>query len=386
MIWATLYFCCGITFAYFFRMPFWLIISCAFTLLITCLISLKKDLTFKILLPCLIFTLGALFFKNTYILPKSHISRFILYKNDTVFTVKGFINSQPQLKDGRLLFLFRTQELEFYSAHYKCSGDILVHLKGAGDLAYGEAFVLRGSLHRPFKLYNDSISAIMRVNSSSCAVSLGKNCAHPLIRLAYFLRNRVEAIIQQRLSRLAAGILEAMVLGEKSDIPPVIYDSMSKTGTVHILVVSGFNVGVVAFIIMLLLKILRVPRVLRYITTISCLVIYCFATGASSPVVRATVMAIFFLAGFLISREPDIGNSLSLAALFILLVNPRELFSISFQLSFVALRTIIFLYPRLKVFSKAGDIKIRAFKVHRGRLPGFSICLARNFWIYLLLF
>jgi len=71
-------------------------------------------------------------------------------------------------------------------------------------------------------------------------------------------------------------------------------------------------------------------------------------TGASNPVVRSTVMAIVFMLGFLLKREPDIYNSLSVAGLFILVANPRQLFDIGFQLSFVSVITIVYLYPALR--------------------------------------
>jgi len=382
MIWIVFYLGCGITFAHFFRMQFWLIFICALVLFIACLICIRKNLVFKIFSSCLIFFLGALILKNTYILPKSHISNFIFYKNSTVFTAKGFVNSQPELKEGRVSFLFRMQELEFNNSHYKCSGDILAHLKGTKDLDYGEVLILRGTMHKPFKLYGDRVSAIMNVNSPGCAVSLGENYGQPFLRLAYFLKDRIEAIIYQRLSKLAAGVLDAMVLGEKSNIPSVIYDSMSKTGTVHILVVSGFNVGVTAFIAFLSLKILRIPRRVRCFLVIFCLIIYCFATGVSSPVVRATIMAIFLLAGLIIKREADIRNSFSLAALFILFLNPRDLFSISFQLSFVCVAAIVFLYPKLKAIFRSESINSGILKfVVEGCLVSLSTWLVTLWFV-----
>jgi competence protein ComEC len=153
-----------------------------------------------------------------------------------------------------------------------------------------------------------------------------------------------------------------MVLGDKKNIPPAVYDSMSKTGTVHILVVSGFNVGIVAFIIMLILKVSRLPRKARYVLAILCVIIYCFATGVQAPVLRATIMAVFLLTGFLIRREPDVRNSFSLAMFFILLTDPRALFSISFQLSFVSVAAIVFLYPKLKAFFRVDYLKLKVFK------------------------
>ncbi|MCX5709453.1 MAG: ComEC/Rec2 family competence protein, partial [Candidatus Omnitrophica bacterium] len=135
-----------------------------------------------------------------------------------------------------------------------------------------------------------------------------------------------------------------------------------KTGTVHILVVSGFNVGIVAFISMLFLKVLRVARRWRQGLTILVLIAYCLMTGSSNPVMRATVMGVFFLTGFLLEREPDIYNALALAALFILIINPGQLSDIGFQLSFASVIAIVYIYPKLCAFFKIDKLKIGAIK------------------------
>jgi len=87
-------------------------------------------------------------------------------------------------------------------------------------------------------------------------------------------------------------------------------------------------------------------------------------------------MGIFFLLGFLIKREPDINNSLSLAALSILLINPGELFSISFQLSFVSVSAIVYLYPKLKSFFRIELINLRPLRfIAEGCLVSLSAWL-----------
>ncbi len=376
LTWLTFYFCSGITFAYFFRLPFWLVYFFAAIFFIAAVFCTRKDFSVKILFPLLTFTLGCLLLRNAYILPRYHVSKFIFYKNATVYTIKGFINSPPVHEAGRLKFIFSVRELGFNNANYQSSGDIVVYLKGGENLSYADALLLRGSIHKPFKLYSDNIAAVMHVGTPGSVVRLPKNHIRPVHKFSFYLKEKIEKIIYRNLSALSASILDAMVLGEKANIPSVIYDAMIKSGSVHILVVSGFNVGVVAFIIMLLLKILRLPRRGRYLLAIPCLIIYCFATGSSSPVVRATVMAIFFLLGFLAEREPDIYNSLSLAALFILLINPKALLSISFQLSFMSVLAIVYLYPKLKSFLRLGHIKSKIMRfIAEGFLVSFSAWL-----------
>jgi competence protein ComEC len=188
---------------------------------------------------------------------------------------------------------------------------------------------------------------------------LGKNKGFWLKQLAFQLKDKMEGIILKHLAPLPASILDAMILGERRGIPRFINNAMIKTGTVHILVVSGFNVGIVIFVFILLLKLLRLSRQLRFIIVIPAAVIYCFVTGVSNPVVRATIMAIIFMLGFLLAREADIYNSLSISALFILGFNPRQLFDIGFQLSFASVASIICLYPKIRDFLRLGRLKIR---------------------------
>jgi competence protein ComEC len=150
-----------------------------------------------------------------------------------------------------------------------------------------------------------------------------------------------------------------MILGERKDIPPNIYRAMIKSGTVHILVVSGFNVGIVYFTALLFLKVLRLKRRMIICLSMPLLVFYCLLTGGSNPVLRATVMAIVFLPAYLVKREPDIYNSCAIAGLFILIRQPRQLFDIGFQLSFASVISIVCLYPKMKLFFRSDNLKIR---------------------------
>jgi competence protein ComEC len=156
--------------------------------------------------------------------------------------------------------------------------------------------------------------------------------------------------------------VDAMILGERSCIPAFINNSMVKSGTVHILVVSGFNVAIVALLVNLVLKLIRLPRKTRFYIATLLLIIYCLATGASNPVIRATVMAVVLMFAYLVKRDPDIYNSAALAALFILGVNPRQLFDVGFQLSFISVLSIVYLYPKIRLLLRVEALKIQSLK------------------------
>ncbi|MDD4894879.1 MAG: ComEC/Rec2 family competence protein [Candidatus Omnitrophica bacterium] len=398
MVIFVLIFCLGIFVTFRVRLPFLLVYVVAFVFLLLSLLLLKRELIFNVSLCLLIFFFAISLCRNYQILSRSHISRFILYKSSSTQTVKGIVNSQPLFQNNLISFILKAKEVQIDKFKYNTSGNILVRIRSNKNLpfacarlkglGYGEEVVLRGNLFRPFRfgstsrqsyrdfLYNQNIFSIMNVKTAYAVTRLKQNRGFILKRLALQLKEGILETIFKHVSFVPAAILGAMILGEKSKIPALVNNSMMKTGTVHILVVSGFNVALVASIIILSLRLARVPRAARFYIACPLIIIYCFMTGASTPVVRATIMAIFFMFAYLIRREADIYNSCALAAICILAVNPRQLFDIGFQLSFVSVISIVWIYPKLRLFIpekalKAGYVKFLA----EGFLVSFSAWL-----------
>ena len=101
-----------------------------------------------------------------------------------------------------------------------------------------------------------------------------------------------------------------------------------------------------------LFKLLRLKREIYYILTMLSLIFLMVLTGSSASVVRATIMCIIFLTGKLLGRPVDAYNSLGTAALIILAINPKDLFDIGFQLSFIAVGSMVYFMPKLTQFIK----------------------------------
>ena len=327
---------------------------------------------------------GSAILQNSRFLPANHISKYAFYKSTNSLAIRGFVESQPSVVNNRTSFIFNTREIQFSGRKYYSCGKTLVRLAGKADLVYGEELILKGHLYRLFNFGKDSSSyrdylnrqgiyTLCNVLPKSGILKLNRNRGFFLKKFSLRLKDNLEKVIFRHTSFICAAVLDAMVLGEKSNIPQTIYNAMIKSGTVHILVVSGFNVGIVAFLIMLLLKICRIPKMVRILITSVLLVIYCFLTGASNPVVRATVMGIVFLVAYFIKRDPDIYNSCAIAAVFILIKNPNQLFDIGFQLSFVSVVSIIYLYPKIKSIFPIESLKLKPLRfILDGLLVSFS--------------
>lgn len=243
----ALVFCLGIIVAGEFKIPFLLIYFLAGIFLILSFFAFRKGLRFEILLIVLFFLLGIGALKNSQILPKCHISKYAYYKNNRLYTLKGFIVSEPVFKINKTSFLFRAQELSFDNFKTKTCGDTLTHIKARRDLHYDDCLILSGSLYRPFKTVNLSpgsyrdylasqgIHSVLNVSMPSRIIKLNYCKGSIVKKFAIWLKKRMEGIIFKYLSPVAASIVDAMILGEKKNIPPLLYNSMVKSGTVHIL-------------------------------------------------------------------------------------------------------------------------------------------------------
>ena len=167
------------------------------------------------------------------------------------------------------------------------------------------------------------------------------------VGLIYNIRRSLSTAIEKDFTGDEAGMLKALLLGERADVSQPVNDKFLKSGTIHILSVSGLHIAMVIGIFWWLLGLLAVSGRLRSIVLILITILYATLTGFSTPVVRSGLMTIIFLAAELFRRKSNSINSLAFAALLILIVNPNELFSIGFQLSFISVLAIIIFYKEI---------------------------------------
>jgi len=348
----------GIIVGTYFRIPFFALCSIAITFLLFALASVKQSKKFSIYILLAVFILGALVLKNSQILANHHIARLIPYKAESV-SVVGVIDSDPIYQERTTSFILRAEKVGLRDFWQKASGRILVRVSRKEAFSYGDRLFLRGNLYQPFSspegfnykdyLRHQNVYLILSISKTNGSIKkIEQNCANPLVSFSLKIKHRLREVLVKNLSAFSAGILNALILGDRQDLSRYLLDIFMNLGTIHIIAISGFNVGIVALIILSILKIIKIPRRTRSILTILLLMIYCILTGMSPPVVRATLMGAIFLCAYFFKREVNIYNSLSIAVLIILAVNPWQLFEISFQLSFLSVFFIVWLAPKIK--------------------------------------
>lgn len=361
-------FCLGIITAAYLKIPFPVFYLLTFLSLIFSILFLRHNAKIYIFIFCLSFFLGATVLKNSQILSNCHIAKLIPYKSGSV-SLTGVIDSDSTYQNRNVSFILKVERLKIDETWVKVCGKVLVRSVRRNDFSYGDRLLLGGRLYRPFSfpksgfnyrnyLRGQGIYLILSARKGGIVKHLDKNAGNPLKSFAFRIRQKMRDVIVKNLSPFSAGILNAIILGERQNLPVYVRDLLAKSGTIHIIAISGLHLGIVAYIILLTLKIIKIPRRPRYILAIFLLIIYCTLTGAKTPVMRATVMAAILLFGYFLKRENNIYNSLSVAALIILAVNPWQLFEVSFQLSFLSVISIIWLSPKIKSLFPEGLNKI----------------------------
>jgi competence protein ComEC len=144
-----------------------------------------------------------------------------------------------------------------------------------------------------------------------------------------------------------ANFLTGLLLGDRTDLSDEIKNAFMNTGTIHVLAVSGSHVVLVAEIIFIVVGLLRFTGRTKYTLAIIFLIYYMFLTGATPSVVRATLMVILLYIGKILQERTDVYNLLGASAVIILLIEPRQLFDVGFQLSFSAVFSIVYFYPKV---------------------------------------
>jgi competence protein ComEC len=166
------------------------------------------------------------------------------------------------------------------------------------------------------------------------------------INLRAYLINQYKKV---GLSDDELGLISALALGSKDELGEKVKKSFQTVGASHILSVSGMHVGIIYVALEFMLNFFFRNRkhLFKFLIIAFFLWFYAFLTGLSPSVLRATVMFSFVLFGKILNKPLNIYNSLAASAFFLLLFNPYLIFNVGFQLSYLAVAGIVFLYPKI---------------------------------------
>jgi ComEC/Rec2-related protein len=232
---------------------------------------------------------------------------------------------------------------------------------------YGDTISVRGQLelpagprnpggfdYRTYLAHNGIHATLFAVRPEDWHIisESGEN-GNPFLTLAYALRRAVLRHARIGFTPERGAVLSGILLGDRTNLPADLREDFERTGTTHILATAGLHVGLVMALLIGLFRTLRLSLRPALVCTLLCLALYIPMTGERVAMTRAAIMALVYLGGMLLEREPYLPNTLSLAALILLVGNPLSLFDAGFQLSFGIVITVAMLSPLMQRLRKA---------------------------------
>lgn len=142
-----------------------------------------------------------------------------------------------------------------------------------------------------------------------------------------------------------ASLVTGMTIGQAGSMAKATKDLFRATGTAHIMVVSGYNVGVTATVVSTILRFLGVPRRQTFLVVAGSMVAFAVFVGSQAPVLRAAVMGVVLIWARASGRKADRANVFLFGMACLLALAPQEQFSLSFLLSFSAVAGLLWLSP-----------------------------------------
>jgi competence protein ComEC len=317
----------------------------------------KFKWTGGILIYCILFTLGwTITLKYNELNNKDHFSK----KPADYLLVK--VSNEPKLNGDLLRFTATVEDNVKNVKETSASGNLLIAIKDslAGNLYYGDELMIPANYHPVDPPYNPGefnykqYLANQNIHYQEFLYPhqyyvYSKNNGNRLIFYSLRLRQElVEKFKRHIHNPEAVAVASTLILGYKADLSNDVLQAYSKTGTIHVLSVSGAHVAILFLVLDFMLGFLnrfRYGKTIKAILVISIIWYYSLLTGFSPAICRAAVMISMIIIGKTYSRYINTLNILALSAFCLLLYDPYFILDVGFQLSYLAVAGLVIFQP-----------------------------------------
>lgn len=230
---------------------------------------------------------------------------------------------------------------------------------------YGDALELNGIIKEPTgrsvkRLEKDGIFGVMGFPDVQ---KIGSGRGSPIMAQLLRLKDGIIATFHRVLAPEQAAFLAGLTLGETAEFSKEFREQMNRTGTSHLVALSGYNISIIAENVMGALR-WRFMPLPSFLGSAIIVVLFVLMTGAEASVVRAAIMGVIALLAGQVGRTHSFRNAIAIAAFAMALANPKILvWDVGFQLSFAAVMGLVYLRPAIISFfrmsGKPGFLKWR---------------------------
>ena len=273
-------------------------------------------------------------------------------------SAEGIIIDEPDKRENNTNYTIRLEK----AFEYEVESNVRIVARQYPSFSYGDKVLISGELQKPKGFETDtgkyfdypSFLSKDEIFYQMVFPELGfVSSGHGQFVKQYLFnfKNALLSSIQKLIPDPQSSLLGGLIVGAKQSLGKNLQDDFRATGIIHIVVLSGYNITIVADAIMRAFSFL--PKFFGIYLGASSIVLFALMTGASATIVRASIMALLVILARATGRTYDITRALFIAGFFMLLQSPKILIhDASFQLSFLATLGLIWLSPLLdKYFS-----------------------------------
>ena len=289
--------------------------------------------------------------------PNLENPKHIAYYNGQDVVVEGVVAMEPDVRLDHQKLTLRTRRVS--KSEDKVSGRLLVKTNLYPEYEYGELLSVKCSIEAPEQIEDfaydkylaryDIYSVCWRGGIEKLDTGKGNPVMSGILAVKTYFMDTINQIISEPHAAFLAGLL----VGARRGIPEYLLEAFNRTGTTHIIAISGSNITIIAAVIIGFLQFLGVNRKRAFWWISGGIVVFVIMTGASASVVRAGIMGIFVLLARQLGRSSRATNALVFTAFVMLLINPKILiFDAGFQLSFLATVGLVYINPIFQKYTE----------------------------------
>jgi len=232
-------------------------------------------------------------------------------------------------------------------------GKVLIKVRSYdNDFQYGDKILFSGKFDQPPKFEKFDYQAYLAKENIYSVIYypeikiLARHQAFWLKALLYNLKISFQKQIDKIFPESESSFLDGLLLGEKKTMDKNLQLALQRSGTTHLIALSGYNITIITSAVYFFLISLGIARPKTFWVVIGFLFLFIILTGASSSVVRAGIMGALLVLSNKLGKRYETRNALFFAALIMILFNPKILrFDFGFQLSFAATLGLVYLSP-----------------------------------------
>lgn len=267
---------------------------------------------------------------------------------DHKVTFEGMVSEYPDKRENQVRLSVTPENQDF---------KILVPVYDLeSEYHYGDIIKVNGILTEPENFETDTgkifdYKKYLFANNTFFIIKKGEiekvgESGNKIKKALFFVREKFEHSLEKVLPYTDYGFMNGLLLGSKGGISDEDKDAFIKTGTIHIVALSGFNVMIVANAFMRAIGVVAMGA-LAYVSGGIAIILFVIMAGGTATAVRAGLMAVISLFAQFSGRTYTALRALVIVTLLMLVVNPRTIFDVSFHLSVLATFGIITLPAKI---------------------------------------